>query len=214
MTAVRGFFGHLGFVWNRNLWRLLLVLVVLTALIASSGTVAFLQSVFGIIAQRPGVRAPAVVRRLLPDHPIRVPVLVPVAAAQVHGHARTTHRSACRSRTTAGSQTCSSTRRSTVGILRGVKEFELRGGEMPRGMLLSGAPGTGKTFLAAVIAAEAELPFIYIDASSHPRHVLGHDRDDDHEALPGRPRARPEVRPSMVSAAPASCSWTRSIPSA
>jgi cell division protease FtsH len=56
--------------------------------------------------------------------------------------------------------------RSTVGILRGVKEFELRGGEMPKGMLLSGAPGTGKTFLAACIATEARLPFIYIDASS------------------------------------------------
>ncbi len=56
--------------------------------------------------------------------------------------------------------------RSTVGILRGVREFELRGGEMPKGMLLSGAPGTGKTFLAACIAAEAGLPFIYIDASS------------------------------------------------
>jgi len=56
--------------------------------------------------------------------------------------------------------------RSTVNILRGVKEFEQRGGEMPKGMLLSGSPGTGKTFLAAVIAAEANLPFIYIDASS------------------------------------------------
>jgi cell division protease FtsH len=56
--------------------------------------------------------------------------------------------------------------RSTVAILRGVREFELRGGEMPKGMLLSGAPGTGKTFLAACIAAEANLPFIYIDASS------------------------------------------------
>ena len=55
---------------------------------------------------------------------------------------------------------------STVGILQGVKAFEQRGGEMPKGMLLSGSPGTGKTFLAAVIASEANLPFIYIDASS------------------------------------------------
>ena len=43
------------------------------------------------------------------------------------------------------------------------QEFELRGGEMPKGMLLSGAPGTGKTFLAGCIAEEANLPFIYID---------------------------------------------------
>jgi cell division protease FtsH len=56
--------------------------------------------------------------------------------------------------------------RSTVRILQGVPQFRERGGEMPRGMLLSGAPGTGKTFLAACIAAEAKLPFIYIDASS------------------------------------------------
>ena len=56
--------------------------------------------------------------------------------------------------------------KSTVRILQGVKEFELRGGEMPKGLLLAGRPGTGKTFLAACIAAEANLPFIYIDASS------------------------------------------------
>jgi len=56
--------------------------------------------------------------------------------------------------------------RSTVAILRGVKEFEARGGEMPKGLLLSGGPGTGKTFLASCIAAEAQLPFVYLDASS------------------------------------------------
>jgi cell division protease FtsH len=56
--------------------------------------------------------------------------------------------------------------KSTVRILQGVKAFELRGGEMPKGLLLSGRPGTGKTFLAACIASEANLPFIYIDASS------------------------------------------------
>src|SRR5919204_6003645 len=56
--------------------------------------------------------------------------------------------------------------KSLVRILRGVERFQKLGGEMPKGMLLSGAPGTGKTFLAGVVAAEANLPFIYVDASS------------------------------------------------
>ena len=63
--------------------------------------------------------------------------------------------------------------RSTVAILRGVREFELRGGDMPKGLLLSGGPGTGKTFLASVIAAEAKLPFIYMDASSLQGAFIG-----------------------------------------
>jgi len=165
MTAVRGFFGHLGFVWNRNLWRLLLVLVVLTALIASSGTVAFIQSVFGIIASIPAFALQLsfaafylIVQfgflfwflsrprkyTVTPDDP-----QIGMSFADYRGQPDLLEHA-----------------KSTVSILRGVREFELRGGEMPRGMLLAGAPGTGKTFLAAVIAAEAELPFIYIDASS------------------------------------------------
>ena len=63
--------------------------------------------------------------------------------------------------------------RSTVGILQGAKEFELRGGEMPKGLLLSGRPGTGKTFLATCIASEAKLPFIYLDASSLQGAFIG-----------------------------------------
>ena len=63
--------------------------------------------------------------------------------------------------------------RSTVRILQGVKEFELRGGEMPKGLLLSGGPGTGKTFLASCIASEAKLPFVYLDASSLQGAFIG-----------------------------------------
>jgi hypothetical protein len=37
MTAIRDFFGHVGFVWNKNLFRLLILLAVLTALIVSAG---------------------------------------------------------------------------------------------------------------------------------------------------------------------------------
>jgi cell division protease FtsH len=56
--------------------------------------------------------------------------------------------------------------KSLVKILGGVQRFHELGGEMPKGMLLSGRPGTGKTFLAGCVASEANLPFIYIDASS------------------------------------------------
>src|SRR5438552_10516002 len=65
--------------------------------------------------------------------------------------------------------------KSTVRILRGVQKFVQLGGEMPRGMLLSGKPGTGKTFLAGVMAAEANLPFIYVDASSLSSMWMGMD---------------------------------------
>jgi cell division protease FtsH len=56
--------------------------------------------------------------------------------------------------------------RSLVTVLRGAHRLREMGGELPRGMLLSGAPGTGKTFLAGCVAAEARIPFIYVDASS------------------------------------------------
>jgi len=62
-----------------------------------------------------------------------------------------------------------------VRILGGVERFQQAGGEMPKGMLLSGAPGTGKTFLAGVIAAEAGLPFLYVDASGLRSMWMGMD---------------------------------------
>jgi cell division protease FtsH len=65
--------------------------------------------------------------------------------------------------------------KSLVRILQGVKQFQERGGEMPKGMLLAGAPGTGKTFLAGVMAAEANLPFVYVDASSLTSMWFGMD---------------------------------------
>ncbi len=65
--------------------------------------------------------------------------------------------------------------KSLVRILKGVERFQRLGGDMPKGMLLGGPPGTGKTFLAGVIAAEAGLPFIYIDASSLSSMFMGVD---------------------------------------
>ncbi|MBI2324312.1 MAG: AAA family ATPase [Chloroflexi bacterium] len=65
--------------------------------------------------------------------------------------------------------------KSTVRILQGIHKFRAMGGEPPKGMLLAGAPGTGKSFLAGIIAAEADLPFIYVDASSMTSMWFGMD---------------------------------------
>lgn len=53
-----------------------------------------------------------------------------------------------------------------VDILKGVREFEAMGGEYQAGMLFEGPPGGGKTYLAKVIASEAGIPFLSVEASS------------------------------------------------
>ncbi len=53
-----------------------------------------------------------------------------------------------------------------VTLLRGVKEFKQMGGELTKGILLLGPPGTGKSYLAQCISTEAGVPFGYISAPS------------------------------------------------
>jgi cell division protease FtsH len=53
-----------------------------------------------------------------------------------------------------------------VTLLKGVKEFKTMGGEVTRGVLLLGPPGTGKSYLAQAISTEAGVPFGYLSAPS------------------------------------------------
>jgi cell division protease FtsH len=53
-----------------------------------------------------------------------------------------------------------------VTLLKGVKEFKSMGGEVTRGVLLLGPPGTGKSYLAQAISTEAGVPFGYLSAPS------------------------------------------------
>ncbi|NBD27974.1 AAA family ATPase [Paenibacillus glycinis] len=60
-----------------------------------------------------------------------------------------------------------------VLLLGGVKDFKEMGGEAIRGFLLCGPPGTGKSYLAQVIANEAKVPFAYASAPSFQNMFFG-----------------------------------------
>lgn len=60
-----------------------------------------------------------------------------------------------------------------VDFLRDPKKFEMLGGNIPKGVLMIGSPGTGKTLLARAIAGEAEVPFFSISGSDFVEMFVG-----------------------------------------
>jgi len=60
-----------------------------------------------------------------------------------------------------------------VDFLRDPKKFTRLGGRIPKGVLLVGSPGTGKTLLARAIAGEADVPFFSISGSDFVEMFVG-----------------------------------------
>ncbi|XP_047053417.1 ATP-dependent zinc metalloprotease FTSH 9, chloroplastic/mitochondrial [Lolium rigidum] len=60
-----------------------------------------------------------------------------------------------------------------VEYLRNPTKFTRLGGKLPKGILLTGAPGTGKTLLAKAIAGEAGVPFFYRAGSEFEEMFVG-----------------------------------------
>lgn len=60
-----------------------------------------------------------------------------------------------------------------IQFLKDPKKFTRLGGRIPKGLLLVGQPGTGKTLLARAIAGEAEVPFLSISGSDFVEMFVG-----------------------------------------
>ena len=60
-----------------------------------------------------------------------------------------------------------------VDFLRDPDKYRKLGAHIPRGVLLTGAPGTGKTLLARAVAGEAGVPFFSMSASEFVEMIVG-----------------------------------------
>ena len=60
-----------------------------------------------------------------------------------------------------------------IEFLKDPKKFQRLGGKIPKGVLLMGGPGTGKTLLAKAVAGEADVPFFSISGSDFVEMFVG-----------------------------------------
>ena len=63
--------------------------------------------------------------------------------------------------------------REIVDFLKNPSQYRRLGGRIPRGVLIVGAPGTGKTLLARAVAGEAGVPFFYLSGSDFVEIFVG-----------------------------------------
>ncbi len=73
----------------------------------------------------------------------------------------------------AGAREAKEELREIVDFLRNPKKFLEIGARIPKGVLLTGAPGTGKTLLARAVAGEAGVPFFHLSGSEFVEMFVG-----------------------------------------
>ncbi len=73
----------------------------------------------------------------------------------------------------AGSESAKQELKETIDFLIAPEKLQKLGGRMPKGVLLVGAPGTGKTLLARAVSGEAGVPFFNISASEFIEMFVG-----------------------------------------
>ncbi len=60
-----------------------------------------------------------------------------------------------------------------IDFLRDPRKFQRLGGRIPKGVLLTGPPGTGKTYMAKAVAGEADVPFFSMSGSDFVEMFVG-----------------------------------------
>jgi len=73
----------------------------------------------------------------------------------------------------AGNESAKQDLQEVVDFLKHPKKYEALGAKIPRGVLLVGSPGTGKTMLARAVAGEASVPFFSISGSEFVEMFVG-----------------------------------------
>src|ERR1700691_4220215 len=78
-------------------------------------------------------------------------------------------------------------------FLKNPKKFLDLGARIPRGILLMGQPGTGKTLIARAVAGESNVPFFYISASEFVEMFVGVGASRTRDAFATAKRAAPAI---------------------
>ncbi|MGY6274899.1 ATP-dependent zinc metalloprotease FtsH [Methylomonas sp. MgM2] len=73
----------------------------------------------------------------------------------------------------AGAESAKQELKETIDFLKSPEKLQKLGGRMPKGVLLVGSPGTGKTLLARAVSGEAGVPFFNISASEFIELFVG-----------------------------------------
>ena len=156
---------HGAFVWERNRRRLLILLLVMTFAVLLFGVRGIVEGLVGLIAQAPSMLVLLLFYAFAMIAQFGV-LMWFLSRPRTYTVTPDSPQIGLTFNNYRGQPDLLEHAKSTVRILQGIQKFREMGGEPPKGMLLAGAPGTGKSFLAGIIAAEANLPFIYVDASS------------------------------------------------
>ncbi len=80
-----------------------------------------------------------------------------------------------------------------VDFLKHPKKFLDMGARIPRGVLLMGAPGTGKTMLARAVAGESNVPFFHISASEFVEMFVGVGASRTRDVFATAKKAAPSI---------------------